>query len=431
MTRAAASMACRRAVHSLAIHPTGRLALSVAADKTLRLWDLTKAKPAFSGPLPGEGLVVRWAPDGTSYAIMFEGAVILYDGTTAAERSAWKSPPGVRLLDMAFLPVDDASGVTAADGPSSSDDVIALGCEGGDVRLWCPAQSWMVPLTTGHAKRVRCLTLVGSVGESTAGAAAASSSSAASVELSAAAGTVEGSTLRKAAAAHTVLTSSGPFLATVDSDCIVKLWDVPGLLRSCATAVLSSSGSRKSGISSSSSGSGSCSSESSEVRVEGFIASATLSAGSGARATALVGSHEKKSSSGGVAHAPIELEAAIAVAPPLKTTTAAAAAPSEKPAKHAARPHASKGLAAGGTAKSQKRALDEDDARAVVQQQSGATGAAAAAVEKAPKNRGAAAARKDPEAGDDAPDARRERQGNKNSKKPKRNEGARVRFATG
>jgi WD40 repeat protein len=40
------------AVNSLAVHPSGKLALSVGRDKTLRVWNLLVGKPAFTTTRP-------------------------------------------------------------------------------------------------------------------------------------------------------------------------------------------------------------------------------------------------------------------------------------------------------------------------------------------------------------------------------------------
>lgn len=39
---------CREAVEDLQLHPSGKVALTVARDRTLRLWDLVKGCIAFT-----------------------------------------------------------------------------------------------------------------------------------------------------------------------------------------------------------------------------------------------------------------------------------------------------------------------------------------------------------------------------------------------
>lgn len=46
------------------IHPSGRMALSVSRDRTLRLWNLLEGRCAYIKRLQGEGELVRWSPLG-------------------------------------------------------------------------------------------------------------------------------------------------------------------------------------------------------------------------------------------------------------------------------------------------------------------------------------------------------------------------------
>ena len=66
-------------IHSIAIHPSGKIALSVSVDHSVRVWNLLLGKQASMTRLQGEGLKVLWNPSGTGYAIMFDQEVGLYD----------------------------------------------------------------------------------------------------------------------------------------------------------------------------------------------------------------------------------------------------------------------------------------------------------------------------------------------------------------
>eukprot|EP00271_Cylindrocystis_brebissonii_P005502 TRINITY_DN17564_c0_g2_i1.p1 TRINITY_DN17564_c0_g2~~TRINITY_DN17564_c0_g2_i1.p1 ORF type:complete len:577 (+),score=119.35 TRINITY_DN17564_c0_g2_i1:148-1878(+) len=64
----------RGAVNDLSIHPSGRLALSVSRDNTLRMWSLLHGKSPFHSRLPQEGHLVSFAPgEGASYALVQGG----------------------------------------------------------------------------------------------------------------------------------------------------------------------------------------------------------------------------------------------------------------------------------------------------------------------------------------------------------------------
>jgi protein MAK11 len=91
----------RGRINSISIHPSGKIALSVSADKTVRLWNLMTAhKASVHKIMKGEnlvvrlfycmqmflirirfteGLVVRWNTAGDQYAILFERQVIIYN----------------------------------------------------------------------------------------------------------------------------------------------------------------------------------------------------------------------------------------------------------------------------------------------------------------------------------------------------------------
>lgn len=68
----------RSTVHSLSVHPTGTLALSVAHDQHLRLWDLVKGRCSYQTKLDAEADIVRFGSLGTDYAIAAGGKVAVH-----------------------------------------------------------------------------------------------------------------------------------------------------------------------------------------------------------------------------------------------------------------------------------------------------------------------------------------------------------------
>ncbi|KAJ7860461.1 WD40-repeat-containing domain protein [Mycena olivaceomarginata] len=57
-------------VNSVAVHPTGKVALSVGKDRTLRMWDLMRGKGCASTKLGKEAELVRWSSDGSLFVDM-------------------------------------------------------------------------------------------------------------------------------------------------------------------------------------------------------------------------------------------------------------------------------------------------------------------------------------------------------------------------
>lgn len=86
------------AVNSVAIHPSGQIAVSVARDRTMRLWDLTKGRqsfikkmksgtserarvegrPVLTAVVIAEGHMVRWDHTGELYALQYDRAIEVY-----------------------------------------------------------------------------------------------------------------------------------------------------------------------------------------------------------------------------------------------------------------------------------------------------------------------------------------------------------------
>eukprot|EP01128_Nolandella_sp_AFSM9_P008520 TRINITY_DN5227_c0_g1_i1.p1 TRINITY_DN5227_c0_g1~~TRINITY_DN5227_c0_g1_i1.p1 ORF type:complete len:382 (-),score=92.64 TRINITY_DN5227_c0_g1_i1:176-1285(-) len=65
-------------VNSVAIHPSGKLALSVGQDRMLHLWDLAKGLSAFSSKMAFEPELVKWSPSGDKYLLVSHHAVRVY-----------------------------------------------------------------------------------------------------------------------------------------------------------------------------------------------------------------------------------------------------------------------------------------------------------------------------------------------------------------
>lgn len=56
-------------VNSVAVHPSGKVALSVGKDRTLRMWDLMRGKGSASTKLGKEGELVQWSKAGDLFVV--------------------------------------------------------------------------------------------------------------------------------------------------------------------------------------------------------------------------------------------------------------------------------------------------------------------------------------------------------------------------
>ncbi|KAK0555678.1 Protein mak11 [Tilletia horrida] len=91
------------AINSAGVHPSGRLALSVGKDRTIRMWDLMRAKGAASTKLGVEGELIRWDTRGERFVVLSstgggEGMVFRTDMTRLHALEGIK-----RLHDVQFV----------------------------------------------------------------------------------------------------------------------------------------------------------------------------------------------------------------------------------------------------------------------------------------------------------------------------------------
>lgn len=86
-------------INDLSIHPSGRVAISVSQDKTIRLWNLMTAKKAAVLKIKGRdhlghsGQFVRWSSNGQFFVVGLNNLILLYKTSTAkiAKKLKFKS----------------------------------------------------------------------------------------------------------------------------------------------------------------------------------------------------------------------------------------------------------------------------------------------------------------------------------------------------
>ncbi|XP_069769441.1 p21-activated protein kinase-interacting protein 1-like isoform X2 [Narcine bancroftii] len=75
-------------VSSFSVHPSGKLALSVGTDKTLRTWNLIDGKSAFIKSIKQNAHIVLWSPSGDKYVVVSNNQLDIYTLKTASIRGS-------------------------------------------------------------------------------------------------------------------------------------------------------------------------------------------------------------------------------------------------------------------------------------------------------------------------------------------------------
>ncbi|KAJ3367761.1 p21-activated protein kinase-interacting protein 1-like protein [Allomyces arbusculus] len=101
----------KAAITGIAIHPTGKLALTVSSDRVVICWNLLRGIKATKSKLPESPFGIHFNPSGTHYAVLYNNALIIYDTLSTAAIGAFQSK--VRL--NAFRFIDDGQIVIGLD----------------------------------------------------------------------------------------------------------------------------------------------------------------------------------------------------------------------------------------------------------------------------------------------------------------------------
>ena len=129
-------------VTDLALHPSGKLMLSIGKDAKLITWNLIKGRSAYVTNLHENADFVRWSPSGNHYVVGFFKRLDIYSvGTAAVEASL---PFLGRMNDVIFL--DDVTIAVAGEMPQ--------------IEVYSIVSKSLIMKFEAHANRVRCMTLV-------------------------------------------------------------------------------------------------------------------------------------------------------------------------------------------------------------------------------------------------------------------------------
>ncbi|XP_063779208.1 p21-activated protein kinase-interacting protein 1 isoform X2 [Pseudophryne corroboree] len=88
-------------VSSLSIHPSGKLALSVGTDKTLRTWNLVDGRSAFIKNIKQNAQIVQWSPSGEKYVVVMQDRGDVYKLETASIIGTINNPK--RISSIHFI----------------------------------------------------------------------------------------------------------------------------------------------------------------------------------------------------------------------------------------------------------------------------------------------------------------------------------------
>jgi protein MAK11 len=129
-------------VVDFAVHPSSRVALSIARDRSLFMWNLIKGKVAFSAKTkPGPASAVQWSPSGSSYMLTAENRVALYDPEGQLLANIMHEAP---VLSAAYL----------------DEQRIVTGGEDKTVRIWDLRSGNVCATPAVHDVRVRAVAAV-------------------------------------------------------------------------------------------------------------------------------------------------------------------------------------------------------------------------------------------------------------------------------
>lgn len=133
----------RKEITSLAIHPSGKLALSTSRDSTLRIWDLIKGRCSYHQILDSIADVVAFSPSGSLYALLAGKQVTIHRLGQFSGLSGELLHPR-RVMCMAWV----------------NDDTLLTGTEAGSIHAWDICSSTQTcEVVKAHQTRVRGLTV--------------------------------------------------------------------------------------------------------------------------------------------------------------------------------------------------------------------------------------------------------------------------------
>ncbi|CAE6468432.1 unnamed protein product [Rhizoctonia solani] len=91
-------------VNDVSMHPSGKLALSVGKDRTLRMWDMMRGKGSASTKLGKEGELVRWSVSGKMFVVQAGSTLEIFQTDMTLLHTITHAS---RVHDVKFWTMDD------------------------------------------------------------------------------------------------------------------------------------------------------------------------------------------------------------------------------------------------------------------------------------------------------------------------------------
>ncbi|CAG8447385.1 11020_t:CDS:2 [Ambispora leptoticha] len=133
-------------VNSLAIHPSGKIALSVSNDKTVRLWNLMTGRKANSNKIGKEGEIVIWNTTGEQYAILMNNEIDIYSIKNA--QVVHKFQQRSRYVCMKFYEHPELG------------ELLVTGSEDKTINVYDVNDSKCLVTLIGHKNRVKAIDII-------------------------------------------------------------------------------------------------------------------------------------------------------------------------------------------------------------------------------------------------------------------------------
>ncbi|KAL7417450.1 WD40-repeat-containing domain protein [Mrakia frigida] len=120
-------------INSIAVHPTGKLALTVGKDRTMRMWDLMRGKAGGAVKLGKEGEVLRFSPSGQTFAVLSTTTIDLYTKDMSPILTLTNSK---RFHDFHFLEIPSSTPVVEGEPTPEPREMLFAAVEDGFTRVW-------------------------------------------------------------------------------------------------------------------------------------------------------------------------------------------------------------------------------------------------------------------------------------------------------